>query len=105
QYLRSCNFMLISYDCVMHDYVFVKHDRLVELPQDIDMDVAAFTELVTIAVHSLIRFENKAHTPKETVGVWGDGNLGFISSLILKKIYPESKVIIFSKTDYKLNNI
>src|SRR5699024_12128637 len=46
----------------------------------------------------------KAHTRKETFGVWGDGNLGFISSLILKKLYPESKVIIFGKTDYKLNH-
>ncbi|HLR03898.1 MAG TPA: ribitol-5-phosphate dehydrogenase [Virgibacillus sp.] len=103
-YLRSSKFRSSGYDGFMQDYVFLTHDRLVELPQDIDMDVAAFTELVTIAVHSLTRFEKKAHTRKETFGVWGDGNLGFISSLILKKLYPESKVIIFGKTDYKLNH-
>jgi len=103
-YLRSSKFRSSGYDGFLQDYVFLTHDRLVELPEDIDMDVAAFTELVTIAVHALTRFEKKSHTIRDTFGVWGDGNLGFISCLILKKLYPESKVIIFGKTDYKLNH-
>src|SRR5699024_11230806 len=41
---------------------------------------------------------------REVFGVWGDGNLGFITCLFLKKIYPNSKVIIFGKTDYKMNH-
>ncbi|RIU94911.1 ribitol-5-phosphate dehydrogenase [Oceanobacillus picturae] len=102
-YLKTSLFRSSGYDGFMQDYVFLSHDRVVELPQDIDMDVAAFTELVTIAVHSLSRLNSKAHTRRETFGVWGDGNLGYISCLFLKKMYPESKVFIFGKTDYKLN--
>src|SRR5699024_12553144 len=79
-------------------------DRLVELPQGMDQDVAAFTELVTITTHALSRFERKAHVRREVYGVWGDGNLGFITCLFLKKLYPNSKVIIFGKTDYKINH-
>ncbi|MEN1967746.1 ribitol-5-phosphate dehydrogenase [Lentibacillus sp. N15] len=103
-YLRSSKFRSSGYDGYMQDYVFMGRDRLVELPQELNMEVAAFTELVTIAVHAVSRFENKAHKKRNTFGVWGDGNLGFISCLILKKLYPDSKVIIFGKTDYKLNH-
>lgn len=103
-YLRTSKFRSSGYDGFMQDYVFLNHDRIVELPEDINMDVAAFTELVTIAVHSISRFEKKAHPRKDIFGVWGDGNLGYITCLFLKKLYPESKVIIFGKTDYKLNH-
>ncbi|WP_099159472.1 ribitol-5-phosphate dehydrogenase [Virgibacillus ndiopensis] len=103
-YLRTSKFRSSGYDGFMQDYVFLDHDRIVELPDGIDMNVAAFTELVTIAVHAISRFEKKAHPQRETFGVWGDGNLGFITCLLLKKLYPNSKVIIFGKTDYKLNH-
>src|SRR5690625_1653538 len=103
-YLRSSKFKSSGYDGFMQDYVFLNVDRLVELPQGIDQDVAAFTELVTITTHALSRFERKAHARREVFGVWGDGNLGFITCLFLKKLYPNSKVIIFGKTDYKMNH-
>ena len=103
-YLRSSKFRSSGYDGFMQDYIFLKPDRLVILPDDMNMQVAAFTELVTITVHALSRFENKAHMRRDTFGVWGDGNLGFITCLFLKKLYPESKVIIFGKTEYKMNH-
>ncbi|QXE01107.1 ribitol-5-phosphate dehydrogenase [Terribacillus sp. DMT04] len=101
-YLRSSKFRSSGYDGFMQDYVFLDEDRIVELPEDINMNVAAFTELVTIAVHAISRFEKKSHIQKDSFGVWGDGNLGFITCLLLKKLYPESIVSIFGKTDYKL---
>lgn len=103
-YLRTSRFRSSGYDGFMQDYIFSDVDRLIELPQDIDLDVAAFTELVTITTHALSRFEQKAHAHREIFGVWGDGNLGYITCLFLKKLYPESKVIIFGKTDYKMNH-
>src|SRR5699024_9991891 len=103
-YLQSSQFKSSGYDGSMQDYLFLTADRLVELPKDMNMDVAAFTELVTIAVHAISRFEPKAHERRNTFGVWGDGNLGFITCLFLKKLFPESKVIIFGKTEYKMNH-
>lgn len=103
-YLKSSDFRSSGYDGFMQDYVFMNADRLVELPQDMDFNVAAFTELVTITTHALSRFEKKAHGRRDVFGVWGDGNLGFITCLLLKKLYPNSKVIIFGKTDYKMNH-
>lgn len=103
-YLRSSKFRSSGYDGFLQDYVFLNADRLIQLPKDINLDVAAFTELVTITTHALSRFEKKSHGRRETFGVWGDGNLGFITCLFLKKLYPNSKVIIFGKTDYKMNH-
>lgn len=103
-YLRTSKFRSSGYDGFMQDYVFLKRDRVVELDKTINPFVAAFTELFTIAMHSITRFESKAHNRRDVFGIWGDGNLGFITSLILKKKYKNSKVFIFGKTEYKLNN-
>lgn len=103
-YLRSSKFRSSGYDGFMQDYVFLNTDRLVELPADMNLDVAAFTELVTITTHALSRLDKRAHIRRDVFGVWGDGNLGFITCLFLKKLYPNSKVIIFGKTDYKMNH-
>ncbi|MBU5244562.1 alcohol dehydrogenase catalytic domain-containing protein [Bacillus halotolerans] len=103
-YLRSSRFRSSGYDGFMQDYMFMAVDRLVELPDSINPHVAAFTELITIAVHALSRFERMAHKKRDTFGVWGDGNLGFIMTLLLKKKYPDSKVFIFGKTPYKLDH-
>ncbi len=103
-YLKSSKFRSSGYDGFMQDYVFLDIDRLVELPQDIDLKVAAFTELVTIPMHALSRFEKKAIKKRDSFGVWGDGNLGFITCLILRKLYPDAEISIFGKTDYKLDH-
>ncbi|MDR7240684.1 ribitol-5-phosphate dehydrogenase [Neobacillus drentensis] len=103
-YLRSSKFRSSGYDGYMQDYIFLNRDRIVVLPEEMDPHVAAFIELITIAMHSIVRFETKAHARRNTFGVWGDGNLGFITSLILKKRYPDSKVIIFGKKQYKLDH-
>ncbi|WP_053360607.1 ribitol-5-phosphate dehydrogenase [Bacillus sp. FJAT-27251] len=103
-YLRTSKFRSSGYDGFMQDYVFLKRDRIVVLPEELNHHVAAFIELITIAMHAIIRFEAKGHSRRNVFGVWGDGNLGFITSLILKKRYPDSKVFIFGKTAYKLEH-
>ena len=35
--------------------------------------------------------------------MWGDGNVGFITSLILKALYPDTKLYIFGTVYEKLN--
>lgn len=102
-YLRTSRFSSSGYDGFMQDYVFLEPERVVALPPDINMEVAAFTELVTITAHSISRFEEKAIKRRGVFGVWGDGNLGYITCLLLKKIYPHCKVILFGKTDYKMS--
>ena len=103
-YLRSSKFRSSGYDGFMQDYVFMGRDRIVELPENIDPEVGAFIELMTITMHVLSRFSTRSHKRRQVFGVWGDGNLGYITSLFLKKMYKDSKVYIFGKTGYKLDN-
>ncbi|SEO24496.1 ribitol-5-phosphate 2-dehydrogenase [Amphibacillus marinus] len=103
-YLRSSKFRSSGYDGFMQDYVFLDSNRIVLLSEQLKPHVTAFLELVTISVHAITRFDRLAHKRRNVFGVWGDGNLGYITSLLLKNLYPESKVCVFGKTEYKLNH-
>lgn len=103
-YLRSSRFRASGYDGFMQDVVSVRRDRLVILPEDLDDHVAAFTELVSVCYHAIDRFDAKAHARRGAIGVWGDGNVAFITALLIKKRMPGSKVCIFGKHDYKMND-
>ncbi|MGN0479758.1 MAG: zinc-binding dehydrogenase, partial [Hominenteromicrobium sp.] len=48
------------------------------------------------------RFARFAHARRTVVGVWGDGNLSYITSLLLKKTFPEIKVCVFGIVRDKL---
>lgn len=103
-YLRSSKFRASGFDGFMQDYVSMHRNRLVPLPEGINLNVAAFTELVSVSYHAINRFQRFAHSRKNEIGVWGDGNLAFITSLLIKKRYPDSKVYIFGKNDYKMKD-
>ena len=102
-YLRSSKFRASGFDGFMQDYIISKPDRLVKLPDNINMNVASFIELVSVSVHAISRFSKVSHKKKNTIGVWGDGNLGYITSLLLKIFFPESEIVVFGKSDEKLN--
>ncbi|MBP0726072.1 alcohol dehydrogenase catalytic domain-containing protein [Bacillus sp. RG28] len=102
-YLRSSKFRSSGFDGFMQDYVFLDRDRVVPLFEGINPQVAAFLELISVSMHAIVRFEERSHKRRSSFGIWGDGNLGFITSLILKKRYPESKVYVFGKNHSKLS--
>lgn len=103
-YLRSSKFCGSTMDGFLQEYVEISPKRLVALPENINMNVAAFTEIVSVSVHAISRFDKIAHKRRNTIGVWGDGNLGYITSLFLKKQFPESKIIVFGTTFEKLSD-
>ena len=103
-YLRSSKFRASGFDGFMQDLVAIRRDRLVKLPQDIRKEVAAFTEFVSVAWHAINRFDRKAHCRREKIGFWGDGNLAFVSSLLFKKRFPDSKVYIFGIDGNKMKD-
>lgn len=103
-YLRSSKFCGSSKDGFMQEYVQLLPDRIVRLPEGIDKITAAFTEIVTVSYHAISRFIRFSHTRREAIGVWGDGNLGYITSLLLKKMLPDSKVYIFGINQQKMND-
>lgn len=103
-YLRSTKFCGSSKDGFMQEYVSLLPDRVVLLPKGIDKITAAFTEIVTVSYHAVQRFLRFSHERRTAIGVWGDGNLGYITSLLLKKMLPDSKVYIFGVNREKLSD-
>ncbi len=103
-YLRSSKFRASGFDGFMQDVVNIKADRLVRLPGGINLHVAAFTELVSVSVHALRRYNEIAHSRRNAVGIWGDGNLGYITATLFKAMYPETKLYIFGLDKSKLSD-
>ena len=101
-YLRTSKFRASGYDGFMQQYVFMGRDRIIKYDK-INHDVASFLELISVSAHSIDRFDKKAHKRRNKIGIWGDGNVGFITALILKKKFPESEIIVFGKNEEKLN--
>ena len=103
-YLRSSKFRASGFDGFMQEYVSLQPDRLVVLPEGIDPVVAAFTELVSVSVHALQRFDRIAHARRNMIGIWGDGNLGYITAIFCKAMFPDTKLAVFGVDNEKLAN-
>ena len=103
-YLRSSRFRASGNDGFLQEYINTVPDRLVKLPGGINKKVAAFTEIVSVSYHAIQRFLCTSHKRRNVVGVWGDGNLGYITSLLLKKMLPNTKVYVFGVNQYKLDD-
>lgn len=116
-YLRSSKFRGSGFDGFTSDLVVMDKDLLVKLPDDFDLKVSSFIELISVSYGGIERFKEIKTTSVESLGVWGDGAVGFLTSILLKKIFPDSKVIVFGKhienlemfsfvdEVYKINNV
>ena len=102
-YLDSSEFRASGFDGFLQEYVVTPSDRVVKIESDIDPYVASFTELVSVCLHAITRMDKFAHSRRDTIGVWGDGTVGFITSLLLKVLFPGVKVIVFGRNLEKLN--
>lgn len=101
-YLRSSKFRASGFDGFMQDNVAMGRDRIVMLPADIDKEVAAFTEIISVSNHAIGRFDRFSHGRKEHIAVWGDGNLAFITTLFLRYRYPEAKLYVMGVNSNKM---
>lgn len=103
-YLRSSKFRASGFDGFMQDMVDMRPDCLVRIPREINPLVAAFTEIITVSMHAITRFDRFAHKRRNTIGIWGDGNLGYITAILFKAMYPDTKLYIFGLNRSKLQD-
>lgn len=104
-YLRSSKFRASGYDGFMQSFVEMRRDRLVRLPEGIDRELLAFVEICTVDYHIIDRFDKIADSRRDILGVWGEGNMGYITALFLKTRFPASKVFVFGVVKEKLEEI
>ena len=103
-YLRSSKFRASGFDGFMQEHVVLTHDRVVALDPSIDKVIAAFTELVSVSMHAVLRFDRFAHKRRNIVGIWGDGNLGYITSVLFKATFPDTQLYIFGVSEEKMSS-
>ena len=86
----------------MQECVYLPASRVLALQDGVNDEVAAFTEIVSVGMHAVTRFERIAHERRECLGVWGDGNLGFIIALLLRLRYPDACINVVGRNRRKL---
>jgi ribitol-5-phosphate 2-dehydrogenase len=102
-YLYSSRFRSSGTDGYLQEYVLSAPDRLVPAPTGVAPEVSAFLELVSVSMHAISRFERFAHGRRERLGVWGDGNLGYITALLLRALYPQAELTVLGISEDKLS--
>jgi Threonine dehydrogenase and related Zn-dependent dehydrogenases len=102
-YLRSSKFRSSGFDGFMQEYVITTSSRLVKILDDVPSNVAAYTEMISVAMHAIQKLTKVMNSDHESIGIWGDGNLGYISANMVKSLFPESKIYVFGKNLDKLN--
>ena len=99
-YLRSSQFRASGFDGFMQNVVSMRRDLII--PFQMEPRVAVLLELTSVIVNAVENFKKAANTRKNVIGIWGNGNLGFISALILKKTFPDTKIIVFGVEEHKM---
>lgn len=100
-YLRSSYFKSSGYDGFMQSLVVINRTRVIPY-EGISDRIAVLLELMSVAMNALEHFEHYSHMRKQVIGIWGCGNVGFVTALILKKTFPNAEIIVFGTTEEKL---
>ena len=102
-YLPTSKFRSSGFDGFMQEFVVLRRDRVIEVPADFDHEMSAFIEMVSVGVHGLTALEDTMDADNTTIGIWGDGNLGYITATLVKQLFPESQLLIFGRHQSKLD--
>ncbi len=93
-YLRSSKFHSSSCDGFMQEVVVLQRNRVIPY-QGVDPEVAVLSEIMSCIFNAIEHFEQYSHARKNSIGIWGPGNMGFVTAVILKKLYPDTKLVLF----------
>ena len=61
-----------------------------------------FAELLSVCFQAISRIPHNDWNQAASVGIWGDGIVGYLLSVCIKKEYPNLKVRVFGKHEEKL---
>lgn len=100
-YRRSSLFRSSSHNGFMQNTVYMRRDRIIPL-RNVKDDVGSLMELVSVSVNAIESFEKESHKRRNVIGVWGAGSVGYITALLLKIYYPDSKIIAIGTRSEKL---
>ena len=94
-------YMSSGIDGFVRDYAALPHSRIIPIT-DAYMPIYVFCEIISVAINAIESFELARTTDVGVVGIWGDGNMGYITGLVLRCLYSDIKIVVFGKTPRKL---
>ncbi|NLY90579.1 MAG: alcohol dehydrogenase catalytic domain-containing protein [Firmicutes bacterium] len=97
-YCPNSFFASSNYNGFAREYVNYPVDYLLKIPVNLEPRLATFTELISVAISAYRRVNLNGD---ETIGVWGDGVLGYILSTTLRYIH-QGKIVVVGKEEDKL---
>lgn len=101
-YVLGGKFRSSGYDGFMQEIVAMEPELVVPF-NDIDLQVAAITEFVSVSCHAIDRTFKSTSLGKKYYAIWGDGNLAYTTAVTLKALLPDSHLTVFGKHDDKLS--
>lgn len=101
-YDRESHFLSSGYDGFLREIVDLVPDRVVPYEKTKD-SIAAISEFISVAVHSVSRFKKNSHERKNEIAIWGDGSLSYTVACILKIEFPDSRITVVGRNIEKLN--
>lgn len=101
-YMKGTKFLSSGYNGFMQEVVQLPPDRVVKY-NDIEDQVAAISEFVSVCMHALSRFDLIAHSKRQRVAIVGDGSLSYVTATALNYLFPEIKITVIGRNYEKLN--
>lgn len=102
-YDRQSKFRSSSQDGYMQDFVAMERDRVISV-KGIDPEAAVMSELLSVVFNAIDDIPKIQDLNDKNIGVWGNGNLGYLAVLVLRYLYPESNISVFGRnTKTKIN--
>ncbi len=105
-YRQDSLFRSSKADGFMQELVCIPQLQLVRY-ENMDYEIAAFTESVSVAVHAVETYLKKTDERndggKRKIGIWGSGAMGYIVSCILKYYLPLSEITVIGRSKAKLD--
>ena len=102
-YQKGAKFRSSGVDGFMQELVPIEHDRVVPFLFDEKYEyVFSITELLSVCVHAVNRFLSISHKYRERIAIFGDGSVGFLTSLVISNMIPSSKILVIGHHEEKL---
>ncbi|MBU3179791.1 alcohol dehydrogenase catalytic domain-containing protein [Clostridium psychrophilum] len=98
-YSPKALFASSSYNGFSKDYISYPARNLVKIVNDIDSNIAVFSELISVASSQIRRTILKDN---DVIGIWGDGILGYILYCVLKQVH-KGPIIVIGHSKEKLD--
>jgi len=96
---ESLKLIGIDVDGSMSEYVLVENEKVVKLPDGMDLLTGTLIEPVAVAVHAI---RETKYTPGDSAVVFGCGAIGLATAIVLK-ISGATKVTIVETNEFRLN--